>query len=374
VKGIAQWLSTAAMVDLHEGQLTNACDNLLALTALISKNQRESLMISELVRVAITAIAMNTTWEALQCSGWTDEQLMDLQGAWQSVEFWSQAEAALAMERPFSEHGFAAGRQSYSAINLGPSSSGFSELTQMGKEVLDNPTEGFRTFLHRYPGYWGWKFWQSYNDELQSFEAVQAGLEAIRSTKRENVAGMVFMEFQQKTARVPEARQKTSRWLTMAIPETLERFFMRIGAVEIQRSLLVAAVALERYKLKHRAYPVALSALSPEFSTEPLRDPIDGKPLRYRLNTDGSFVLYSVGEDGLDDAGSPEPLQTAPRQWWRARDAVWPRPATPDEVKADFEKVRARNPKTPEAALERFRIRYGLLPAPSGPTNAATNR
>ena len=29
---------------------------------------------------------------------------------------------------------------------------------------------------------------------------------------------------------------------------------------------------------------------------------MDGQPLRYRLNADGSFVLYSVGEDARGDA------------------------------------------------------------------------
>jgi hypothetical protein len=382
VKGIAQWLSTAVMVNLHEGWLTNACDNLLALAALASKNQHESLMISELVRVAITAIALNTTWEALQCSGWTDEQLRDLQSAWQSVDFWSQAEAALAMERPFGEHGYAAGRQSYAAINFtgGSTSSGLSELTQMGKEVLDNPTQGFRSFLHRYPGYWGWKFWQSYDDELESFEAVQAGLEAIRLTKKENVAGFVLVEFEQRAARMREARPRTGRWFSQAMPEILQRFLFRIRGVEIQRSLVVAAIALERYKLKHSAYPAEFSALWPEFAAGPFRDPIDGKPLHYRLNPDGSFVLYSVGENGVDDGGNPEPQEGAPRQWWRARDAVWPRPATTDEIRADFERTLVQFQKNQteqnrrDSVIEQYQKRYGLLPKTPVLTNVSTNR
>jgi hypothetical protein len=205
---------------------------------------------------------------------------------------------------------------------------------------------------------------------------------ALRVTKKQNVAGLVLMEFGQRIARVREAHPEGGRWLGRAMPESLERFLTRIRTIEIQRALTLAAIALERYKLKHGAYPVALAALSPEFVKDPIRDPIDGKPLRYGVSADGSFVLYSIGENGVDDGGNPEPMEGFPRQWWRARDAVWPRPATPDEVKGDFEKVLvqfrksqdARNRQTPGSALDQFRKRYGLLPAPSGPTNAATNR
>jgi hypothetical protein len=61
--------------------------------------------------------------------------------------------------------------------------------------------------------------------------------------------------------------------------------------------------------------------------------------LRYRTNNEGSFVLYSVGEDGKDDGGDPtppEPILPNNRNtsWWKGRDAVWPMPASAEEVKA----------------------------------------
>jgi hypothetical protein len=46
--------------------------------------------------------------------------------------------------------------------------------------------------------------------------------------------------------------------------------------------------------------------LAPQFlSTVPI-DPMSAKHLRYRLNGDGSFTLYSVGEGGRDDRGDPK--------------------------------------------------------------------
>jgi hypothetical protein len=68
-----------------------------------------------------------------------------------------------------------------------------------------------------------------------------------------------------------------------------------------------------------------LDELVPEFISAVPIDPMDIQPLRYKLNADGTFVLYSVGEDGKDDGGDPTPTDSkSPPDLWNARDAVWP--------------------------------------------------
>ena len=46
--------------------------------------------------------------------------------------------------------------------------------------------------------------------------------------------------------------------------------------------------------------------------------------LRYRLKPDGTFLLYSVGEDARDDGGDPTPPSAGKFDLWEGRDAVWP--------------------------------------------------
>jgi len=71
----------------------------------------------------------------------------------------------------------------------------------------------------------------------------------------------------------------------------------------------------------------------PEFIPEVLRDPIDNQPLRYRLNPDGSFLLYSIGKNGKDDSGDATSVSTEePLQFRDGRDWVWPQRATPQEI------------------------------------------
>ncbi len=72
---------------------------------------------------------------------------------------------------------------------------------------------------------------------------------------------------------------------------------------EARRQQALAALALERFFLKHARYPAALAELTPEFLPAIPLDPCDGKPLRYRTTPAGRYQLWSVGFDGKDDDG-----------------------------------------------------------------------
>jgi hypothetical protein len=68
-------------------------------------------------------------------------------------------------------------------------------------------------------------------------------------------------------------------------------------------NLARTAIALERYRLARGAFPESLDAVAPQFIAKVPHDVIGGKPLTYRREADGSFVLYSVGWNEKDDGG-----------------------------------------------------------------------
>jgi len=105
---------------------------------------------------------------------------------------------------------------------------------------------------------------------------------------------------------------------------------------EAERSVVLCAIALKRYSLKHGNFPPSLDSLVPEFIASVPVDYMDGKPMGYRLEADGTFRLYSVGEDEKDDGGNAAVTagKTHLRDLWARKDFVWPRPATPEEVEA----------------------------------------
>jgi hypothetical protein len=118
---------------------------------------------------------------------------------------------------------------------------------------------------------------------------------------------------------------------------TMSGCFKRVMVIETARRMTVAAIALKRYQLKNGNYPPDLNSLVPEFLSVVPLDAVDGKPLRYKLNPDGTFLLYSVGKNGVDDGGNPsleKGVESSSYYWQNphALDWVWPQPATEAEV------------------------------------------
>jgi hypothetical protein len=114
--------------------------------------------------------------------------------------------------------------------------------------------------------------------------------------------------------------------------------------IETARNVVVTAIALKRYELRHHQLPATLDELTPDLLKTVLIDCMDGEPLRYRPNADGTFLLYSVGENGKDDGGDPslEKGVESSNYYWQndhALDWVWPQPATEEEIQAYYKKL-----------------------------------
>lgn len=87
------------------------------------------------------------------------------------------------------------------------------------------------------------------------------------------------------------------------LPSALKYSIAASDQQRVQRLGLQTRLALELFKRRHGTYPPSLEALVPEFRDAVAPDAVSGKPLVYRLEPDGTFVLYSVGYDQTDDGG-----------------------------------------------------------------------
>jgi len=63
------------------------------------------------------------------------------------------------------------------------------------------------------------------------------------------------------------------------------------------------AIALQRYHLDHGNYPEDLDQLVPDYLSAIPLDPFTGNPLIYKPNTGDPFLLYSLGNNRIDDGG-----------------------------------------------------------------------
>ncbi len=93
--------------------------------------------------------------------------------------------------------------------------------------------------------------------------------------------------------------------LKAAPPNYTKYFYDELVNISILRAAQ-AALAVQRYRLKNGKLPDSLSNLVPEFLEAVPLDPFDGKELRYK-KLDSGFVIYSVGEDLIDDGGQEKP-------------------------------------------------------------------
>ena len=74
-------------------------------------------------------------------------------------------------------------------------------------------------------------------------------------------------------------------------------------AVAYQQADL-AALAVHRYYLRYGQWPESLKQLVPEFLSEIPVDLVDGQPIRYKNDGSGP-IIYSIGNDNVDDGGLP---------------------------------------------------------------------
>ncbi len=111
-KSLTRWFGARSQLALHDGRPHEALQELLVCLHLPRLLARDHLAISELVRIAVTAIARAQTWEAVQADGWTDPELARLQQAWQDYEFADAMVHALAGEIVFAEACYESMRQS----------------------------------------------------------------------------------------------------------------------------------------------------------------------------------------------------------------------------------------------------------------------
>jgi len=146
----------------------------------------------------------------------------------------------------------------------------------------------------------------------------------------------------------------------MLVPP-IGRAFDKAAQMEVQREMVLAAIAVKRYQLREQKPPAGLADLVPDFLVRVPRDFMDGQPLRYRLHPDGSWLLYSVGNNAVDDGGNPQPTKSLAdsKSFASGRDVVWPQPATPEEIARQDEQAKARPPTRMSVEMMK---RYGLIP------------
>jgi hypothetical protein len=313
LKRSAQWLSASTLYDLHQGNPKNACADVRAMLALVKGETDEPPIISQLIRFAIASIGANAIWEILQNPDVSDDDLAQLQQDWQSLEFTNALKQTIMFARVERLQQFAQIRKSSEKFNQ---LWGYFYAPDAPLKQTENmfPSQTRRSLLLRKWDELRWRWFWSYQDELRGLQAFQ-GLKP-----DQNSSDGLRNFFSQSFNALAATKRKATR-------------------IETAQNVVIAAIALKRYELRHHQIPATLDELTPDLlKTVPI-DCMDSEPLRYRSNADGTFLLYSVGDDGKDDGGNPSLPKninyTGSNFYWQndhALDWVWPQPATEEEI------------------------------------------
>ena len=339
MKQLSRSLGVRTVMELHDGNPGAAWTNLLAQARLVTAWEIEPVEISHLVLFGLTGMAFDTTWQALQFNRWPDEKLAALQREWQAVNFFTNLPMTAAFQR-------ASAVQMCERTRKEPVMNGVS-AAEFFKEAAHSPRDAWREGKF----FWEQKRWQSdgvFDDERRLLlHYQQRELELRRAITAPDWSAMRALPGVTNlvlfTSRNMRMQSMFNMRLTgMAMQLGGSSLLGRAAEAETRRRIILTAIALERFRDQHGAYPKSLSELTENFLPMPPVDFMDGQPLRYQLADDERFTLYSVGLDGKDDGGKLPlqnedeefPVRRGRRGTAHAADIIWPRPATTNEVAA----------------------------------------
>ena len=315
LQNLSELLDLRILLELHEGNPEAAWTNLLAATRLVTAYENEPTRLSQYVKVGMAGTAFAEAWQVLQQGNWPEEKLAALQQEWESADFFTNMIESTAIDYT---------NDVYSCQHLTLPWGSFSLSTLVGQFMVERAIA---------------------NQEIKDRVAFQI------YRQRDLLADEkgVMLYFQRRALELRRALQATN-WAEMrALPgvtkvvqyvssnrdaesalgenHSFDNSMLAFAAVaEAQRRVIVTAIALERYRGKHGAYPGTLVSLAPEFLKAVPEDFMDSQPLRFQLTEDGHFVLYSVGLDCKDHGG------IVSQDIWQGtggptnEDIVWPRP------------------------------------------------
>jgi hypothetical protein len=242
----------------------------------------EPLLIDHLVRIATLAINLQTVREGLVRHAWTEPQLLELETYLSAIDLLGEYKLAMRGERALSITGLDYLRRSHFRSNP------MDYISDDGGS--SRATGGFGLM----PGGWFYQNMLTISEIDQNFI-----LPAVDERSRR-----VFPDLSENAARHIEKlpRSPYTIFARLFLP-ALDKAVRRSARMQTSADSARVACALERYRLANSKLPENLDALLPSFLKDLPHDIIDGKPLRYRPNPDGRYVLYSVGWNQTDDGG-----------------------------------------------------------------------
>ena len=288
---VARVLHERALAELSLGSSDNAAQDTMTILALAEVMSSPHLLINELVRNSMLTMAFDVIGDGLRRGAWNDADLSALSKSLSQKKLMFQIADGLRGERAYSLQSNLWDLDIKIILNSQP---------------MDAQTQGEWTRRVLELTYKLWPTGWTRRDRAHFIVGIQQQLESLRSGK-----GISPDEVR----RIDLPLSNPSAWDRFTCPLStlsLTVFGRYVETCAFAQTLLECtrtACAVERYRLANKRLPTNLDELIPSFLPAVPNDPILGKPLLYKPSADGSFTVYGVGWNGIDDGGSIQPSQ-----------------------------------------------------------------
>lgn len=370
-KGSSMALSAAAMAASRDGDRATAVARLADVCRTEQALVREPLVISQLVRIASASVALPTFWAIGEREDWTEPDLARLQSALPSSNYTAAVIDCLRGETILWEVNLLNPKSAAAAAAGGwirdqelEMPSGMEAMPEFASEVLQRTAAALQNKVFFPIWYYAWRdqalaFHLRTMDELGRRFQKAAEARSLQSFSTEGLPIQRNMGWFEKL-RFSMTRQSLGN---------IHSILSKALRLETERALVETRIALRRHERRHGRMPERLNELVPEFLTGLPMDGMDGNPLRYRLNPDGTASVWSIGEDFVDNGGDPTPLNANGQtlRWWEAKDAVLPARIQDAEL-ASWEVKEAEQMRKTSQGRGGYMMdpelarRYGLIP------------
>lgn len=308
ISHLAAWLKAAAVLSLKEGNLSEAIDLLASIQQVAAMVGQPKSAICVVLDLGIWSFACRDLfWDILQDPSLTEDELVQLN--------------AIALQGDFFQDIIRS-----QEMHLASAPYLYAELlkTMAGKKstlsALDSPSGvlGSETALQIRDAAWP-LLWAN-ADLAQTLE-----LEGMRVEKlRASVPAKNWADFTKANPEVSSTVVDYDLWRFPVAGSLADVFLGKSIArtafrAETARQLILTTIALRRYHLVHGNYPDSLDKLVPGYLSALPQDYYSTETLKYRPLDGGTYLLYSIGEDGTDDGGDASSSGMT-----SGRDIVWP--------------------------------------------------
>jgi hypothetical protein len=278
LKRVAGFLRLRASALLAENRTDEALAEIRLAARMGDAIADEPILISLLVRFSIDQLLLQPVWEGCRERRWSDGQLAALQALLARRDHLGATRRAIDGERILA---------GVTYDMLARHDGRIWELTD-GTDG-DGPIAALIRMMPR-----GWVR----QSQIAHYRYLQALVEDLAAAKS-------HVDLGPEDRRLDQYIKRNSLFTLIAsmLAPAIDKVSHRTFETETWRRLALVGLALERYHLAEGRYPETLAALTPRFLAAVPEDPMNGQPLRYALQADGNFRLYSVGRDHADDGG-----------------------------------------------------------------------